>query len=172
MIDAAGQDIYGVRRFGKMPEELDAENTEGDDDENFQRNCTLYIRLRQHPVKEADHPWMHLQPKQHDVLAPWIIKIASPILHTAMCGKQDIDAEYCIRASMLYSIALTNWRHHNGEDTTGRRSFVGTAESIRYELFLQQDPHPRGGWRPRLRYDARPWIIMMASSVNHADAQH
>jgi hypothetical protein len=40
MIDAAGQDIYGVRRFGKMPEELDAENTEGDDDENFQRNCT------------------------------------------------------------------------------------------------------------------------------------
>jgi hypothetical protein len=54
----------------------------------------LYIRLRQHPLKEADHPWMHLQPKQHDVLAPWIIKIASPILHAAMWGKQDIDAEH------------------------------------------------------------------------------
>jgi hypothetical protein len=31
----ARQDIYWVRRFGKMVEELDAENTEGDDDGNF-----------------------------------------------------------------------------------------------------------------------------------------
>jgi hypothetical protein len=28
-------------------------------------------------------------------------------------------------------------------------------------------PEAAGG--PRLRYDARPWIIMMASSVHHAD---
>jgi len=28
--------------------------------------------------------------------------------------------------------------------------FLGTAESIRHELFLQQDPHPRGGWRPTI----------------------
>jgi hypothetical protein len=28
-------------------------------------------------------------------------------------------------------------------------------------------PEVAGG--PRLRYDARPWIIMMASSVHHAD---
>jgi hypothetical protein len=28
---------------------------------------------------------------------------------------------------------------------------------------------PKAAGGPRLRYDARPWIIMMASSVHHAD---
>jgi hypothetical protein len=28
---------------------------------------------------------------------------------------------------------------------------------------------PEAAGDPRLRYDARPWIIMMASSVHHAD---
>ena len=37
-----------VRSFGKMIEELGAENTEGDDDKKF-RVAPLYIRLCQHP---------------------------------------------------------------------------------------------------------------------------
>jgi hypothetical protein len=32
-----------------MLEELDAENTEGDDDENFRKVALLYTRLCQHP---------------------------------------------------------------------------------------------------------------------------
>lgn len=42
----------------------------------------------------------------------------------------------------------------------------GTAESMRHELFLQQDPHPRGGWRPMIEH---PWDIIVASSGHHAD---
>jgi hypothetical protein len=38
----AGQDIYRARGFGKMLEELDAENKEGDDDENFRGIAPLY----------------------------------------------------------------------------------------------------------------------------------
>ena len=38
--------IHKVKRFGKMIEELDAENIEGDDDENFRGIASLYIRLR------------------------------------------------------------------------------------------------------------------------------
>jgi hypothetical protein len=41
------QDMYWVRRFGMM-EELNAKNTEGDDDENLEELPPLYIRLRQH----------------------------------------------------------------------------------------------------------------------------
>jgi hypothetical protein len=42
----------------------------------------------------------------------------------------------CIRASMLYSIALTNWRHQQWRVPHGDIPFLGTAESIRHELFL------------------------------------
>jgi hypothetical protein len=38
----AGQDIYRARGFGKMLEELDAENKDGDDDENFRGIAPLY----------------------------------------------------------------------------------------------------------------------------------
>jgi hypothetical protein len=35
-----------------MLEELDAENTEDDDDENFRGIAPLYIRLRQHQTSD------------------------------------------------------------------------------------------------------------------------
>jgi hypothetical protein len=45
-------------------------------------------------MKEAKHPWMHLQP----AIAAWCVgasdvKIASLVLHSAMWGKQGIDVE-------------------------------------------------------------------------------
>ena len=42
-----------------------------------------------------DEPDRHGTPQlEHDVLASWIIRMASPILHAAMWGEQDIDAEH------------------------------------------------------------------------------
>ena len=57
-------------------------NTKGDDDENFGGVAPLYIRLRQHPDFRC--------------VGAWIIKVASPILHVAMWGKQDIDVEHSV----------------------------------------------------------------------------
>jgi hypothetical protein len=58
----------------------------------------LYIRLRQHQTSdEGSRTTLGCtgSPRpQHDVLAPWIINMASLILHAAMWGKQDIDVEY------------------------------------------------------------------------------
>jgi hypothetical protein len=47
---------------------------------------------------------------------------------------------------------------------------LGTAQS-RYAVnsFSNRILIPEAAGGPRLRYDARPWIIMMASSVHHAD---
>lgn len=58
---------------------------------SYATNATLSI-------KEADSSTLNepaRHPKlEHDVLAPWIIKMASPILHAAMRGKQDIDTKH------------------------------------------------------------------------------
>jgi hypothetical protein len=66
--------IYRVKRFGKMIEDLDAENTEGDDDENFRGITPLYIRLRQHQNSdEGSRTTLGCicSPRpQHDALAP------------------------------------------------------------------------------------------------------
>jgi hypothetical protein len=52
------QDIYWIRRFGKVIEELDVKNTKGDNDENLRGDVPLYVRLYQHqtPDEEADYP--------------------------------------------------------------------------------------------------------------------
>jgi hypothetical protein len=58
-----GQDIYRVRRSGKMLEELDARK-QGNDNENSRGDLHFYISVCDNiklPRKEADYPRTHSQ---------------------------------------------------------------------------------------------------------------
>ena len=43
---------------------------------------------------------------EQDVLAPWIFKMASSILHAAMWGKQDIDSVRAVDLGRVYGVSI------------------------------------------------------------------